>query len=424
MAGKLIIDTIQTEASFLQMNVSNTRVATMNSSGIYSNTGTKMIGYDGTVSATLSANTLANSSFQTGSIENYMRAQNLDFGLRNRIINGSMMIDQRNNGAAITPSADSALLDRFYYEASAASKFTFQQNSGAVTPPAGFSKYLGANTAAAVSITSSSYFMVEQRIEGQNLYDLAWGTANAKAITVSFWVRSSLTGTFGGSIQNSAFNRSYPFTYTIVAADTWEQKFITIPGDTSGTWLTTNGLGLVIEFALGVGSTYSTTANAWAAGNYNSATGAVSVVGTAGATWYITGLQLEEGSQATPFEYRHISKELALCQRYYYKIIKGDGNSRVLSGYNISTTQGIFILNIPVSMRTSPTALETNGTASHYSIAHVNTETNCNAVPSYNDSTINTVSVIGPVASGLTAGQGCQLRFLNATSYLAVSAEL
>ena len=309
--------------------------------------------------AGITANTVANSAFQTGSVEGYLRGANLDFGMRNRIINGAMTIDQRNNGAAITPSADSALLDRFYYEASDASKFTFQQNSGAVTPPVGFSKYLGANTATAVSISSSSYFMVEQRIEGQNIADLAWGTASAKTVTLSFWVRSSLTGTFGGAIQNPSFNRSYPFTYTIVAANTWEQKFITIPGDTSGSWPTTNALGMVIEFALGVGSTYSATAGAWAAGNYNSATGATSVVGTLGATFYITGVQFEVGSTATSFNYRPFGTELALCQRYYYTsgTLANPTNARGgYTGFAYSNgTEAYGYAKFAVSMRTAPT---------------------------------------------------------------------
>lgn len=276
-----------------------------------------------------------------------------DLGLmyKNKIINGAMTFDQRNAGASITPSADSFIIDRWYYEASNASKFTFQQNAGSVTPPVGFTKYLGATVASTQSITSGSYFMIEQRIEGNNIADLAWGTANAKTVTLSFWVRSSLTGTFGGSVQNSSFNRSYPFTYTISAANTWEYKSVTITGDTSGTWVTTNALGMVIEFGLGVGSTYSTTAGAWAAGNYNSATGATSVVSTAGATFYLTGVQLEVGTQATAFSTAGGSygAELALCQRYCY----------VASSEFVGTVGGnAFVVGgalfFPQVMRTAP----------------------------------------------------------------------
>ena len=341
----------------------------------------------------------------------------------NRLINGGMTIDQRNAGASVSGN-NNYTLDRWQALVSASGKYTVQQDAGAVTPPAGFTDYLGVTSSSAYSVSSGDYFTINQRIEGFNCADLNWGSASAKTITLSFWVRSSLTGTFGGSLRNSASNRSYPFSYTINSANTWEFETITIAGDTSGTWLTTNGIGIDINFSLGAGSAFSGTAGAWAGSNFFSATGATSVVGTNGATFYITGVQLEVGSTATSFDYRPYGTELALCQRYYYKLAIGQGNSRVLSGYISSTTQSINLLNMPVSMRTSPTALETSGTAAHYSVAYTNTETNCSAVPSYNDASVNTVSVIGAVASGLTAGQGCQLRYINASAYLAVSAEL
>jgi hypothetical protein len=172
--------------------------------------------------------------------------------------------------------------------------------------------------ASAVTIGASDFFNIGQSIEGFNFADLAWGTANAKTVTLSFVVYSSLTGTFGGALRNGALNRSYPFTYSIPTANTWTTISVTIAGDTSGTWVgATNGTGVQVLFGLGVGSTYSTTAGAWAAGNYLSATGAISVVGTASATFYITGVQLEVGSVATPFERRLYGQELVLCQRYY-----------------------------------------------------------------------------------------------------------
>jgi hypothetical protein len=347
-------------------------------------------------------------------------------GMKNRIINGAMVIDQRNAGASVTPSVlySTYTLDRWEANYSVGSKFSVQQNAGSVTPPAGFTNYLGVTSLSNYAISAGEIFNLQYKIEGYNIADLGWGTANAKTVTLSFWVRSSLTGTFGGSLVNSGGNRSYPFSYTISSANTWEQKSVTIAGDTSGTWLTTNGIGLLLVFGLGVGSTYSGTAGSWSANNYYSATGAVSVVGTNGATFYITGVQLEVGSSATGFEYVNYQTSLANCQRYYYKLPIGSGNSRVLSGYNQSTTQSIYVLNMPVSMRTSPTALETSGTAAHYAIAFTNTETTCSAIPSYNDASVNTTSVIGTVASGLTAGQGCQLRYINASAYLAVSAEL
>ena len=239
-------------------------------------------------------------------------------GFKNRIINGAMVIDQRNAGAVVTPSSLAYTLDRWRSLMSAsASKYSVQQNSSSVTPPAGFTNYLGVVSLSAYSVAAGDQYAVQQWVEGYNIADLAWGTASAATVTLSFWVRSSLTGTFGGSLGNSGGSRSYPFSYTISAANTWEQKSVTISGDTSGTWLTDSSRGLSVTFGLGVGSTLSGTAGAWAAADYRSATGATSVVGTSGATFYITGVQLEKGSTATSFDYRPYGTELALCQRYF-----------------------------------------------------------------------------------------------------------
>jgi hypothetical protein len=239
------------------------------------------------------------------------------FGFKNRIINGAMVIDQRNAGASVTAVNAVYTLDRWQSVSSAASKFSVQQNASAVTPPAGFKNYLGVTSLSAYSVGAGEVFGLLQPIEGFNTADLGFGAAGASTVTLSFWVRSSLTGTFGGSLSNSATNRSYPFTYTINAANTWEYETITIAGDTTGTWIgATNGTGLNVQFSLGTGTTLSGTAGAWAGTFYGSATGAVSVVGTSGATFYITGVQLEKGSTATTFDYRPYGTELALAQRY------------------------------------------------------------------------------------------------------------
>ncbi len=274
------------------------------------------------------------------------------YGFKNRLINSDMRIDQRNAGASVTPVSGQYLVDRWFYGATQTSKFTAQQNAGSVTPPTGYSKYLGFTSSSAYSITSTDIFHTCQIIEGLNTIDLAWGTASAAAVTLSFWVRSSLTGTFGGCITNYAGNRSYPFTYTISAANTFERKTITIPGDTTGTWLTTNSGSISLFFGLGVGSTYSGTAGAWAATQYYSATGATSVVGTNGATFYITGVQLEKGSTATSFDYRPYGTELALCQRYYYVM-----PNFYIEGYAAAANQRAVTIpvNFPVTMRATPT---------------------------------------------------------------------
>jgi hypothetical protein len=271
--------------------------------------------------STLAVNTITNATGGNTAQINGMTptAQSLQ-GFRNRIINGDMRIDQRNAGASGSNiGATKYSCDRWGYLGSVDSKFTAQQSTVA---PAGFNNSQLCTSSSAYSVGASEVFILRQRIEGFNVADLGWGTANAQTITVSFWVRSSLTGTFGGSVSNSALNRSYPFTFTISAANTWEQKTVTIAGDTTGTWLTDNGTGIQLSFSLGSGSTYSGTANAWAGSNFYSATGAVSVVGTNGATFYVTGVQLEAGSVASPFERRDYGRELIMCQRYY-EVING-----------------------------------------------------------------------------------------------------
>jgi hypothetical protein len=345
-------------------------------------------------------------------------------GFRNRIINGDMRIDQRNAGASVTPSVDSLTLDRYKYEASQASKFTIQQNAGSVTPPAGFVNYLGLTTASAVSIGTSDYFQFVQIIEGLNIGDLAWGTASAKTVTLSFWVRSSLTGTFGGSLRNSAVNRTYVFSYTISSANTWEQKSITIAGDTSGTWLTTNGIGIRLTFGLGNGSTFSGTAGSWSGSNFQNVTGATSVVGTSGATFYITGAQLEVGSVATPFERRDYGRELMLCQRYYYRTAVA-ANAVISTGaFASGTTVFSGFSNFPVRLRTTPSALEQSGTASDYRW-NGTTQIAASAVPTFSSRTTTDMWQVNfDVASGLTAGHGGSIVTNSGNGYLGWSAEL
>ena len=263
-------------------------------------------------------------------------------GFKNRIINGAMMIDQRNAGASVSTSSGGSIytIDRFGAAYAQVSKFTIQQNAGSITPPVGFTNYLGATSSSPYTVLTADYFNLYQNIEGFNTSDLNWGTANAQTVTLSFWVRSSLTGTFGGSLINGASNYSYPFSYSIPVANTWTQISLTITGPTSGTWVgATNGIGISVQFGLGVGATYSGTAGAWASTNYLSATGATSVVGTSGATFYITGVQLEKGSTATSFDYRPYGTELQLCQRYYEVSPFGVWQANVFSGISFKVTK-------------------------------------------------------------------------------------
>ena len=351
--------------------------------------------------------------------------------LKNRIINGAMVIDQRNAGASVTASVTAAqtyTLDRWAYQASQASKFTIQQNASSVALPIGFKNYLGITSSAATSIGASDYFLIDQCIEGYNIADLGWGTANAKTVTLSFQIYSSLTGTFGGSILNNAANRSYPFTYTISSANTWTTISITIAGDTSGTWLATNGTGMFISFGLGMGSTYSGTAGAWAGAGYYSATGATSVVGTSGATFYITGVQLEVGSSATGYEYRQYGQELALCQRYFQKI-GGSASayqySPMVVGWNDASNTFIGQIYLPVTMRSAPT-LGTTGTASDYQYRGASpTTASLASAPTSSDMATFGGRIDASFSGGtLTGGYGGSIRTQTNAGFLSFSAEL
>ena len=315
-------------------------------------------------------------------IDSINQNQGSPFGFKNRIINGAMVIDQRNAGASVTPGDGQYVLDRTKSFQAVASKYSVQQNAGSVTPPSGFKNYLGVTSLSAYTVGSTEYFFQRQIIEGYNIADLGWGAAGASTVTLSFWVRSSLTGTFGGSLTNGGFDRSYPFTYTISSANTWTQISITIAGDTSGTWSTTNGSGITVNFGLGVGSTLSGTAGAWAGASYYSATGATSVVGTNGATFYITGVQLEKGTQATEFDYRPYGTELALCSRYYQPI-----NS--ISALASSTTAIATNIQFAVPMRATPT------------ISITTTLTIYDGVSNYTQSSADAGSYLGSAYGGL-----------------------
>ena len=322
--------------------------------------------------------------------------------MKNRIINGAMTISQYNGTSSVTPSANAYVIDRYKYIGTQASKFTFQQLTA--TPPTGFNYYLGATVASAVSVGSSDYFFLCQRIEGLNTYDLAWGTANAKTVTLSFQVYSSLTGTFGGAIQNGSNNYSYPFTYTISNANTWTSISVTIPGPTAGTWVIDNNSNVQVTFGLGAGSSGSGTAGLWSANTYYTATSAVSVVGTASAVWNITGVQLEVGSNATGFEYRQYGQELALCQRYFQQISLTGGWNFV--GQCFSTSGAACVVPLIVQPRTKPTGISTSGTIQVLnSTASSATGSSC----TFSDSTLYMVEIRVTGGSGLTAGNATAL---------------
>jgi hypothetical protein len=324
---------------------------------------------------------------------------------RNRILNGAMQIDQRNAGASVTPTNGQYTLDRWQVGHTQTSKFSVQQSS---TAPVGFTKSLLVTSLSAYSVLSSDSFTVQQMIEGYNVADLAWGTANAATVTLSFWVRSSLTGTFAGVLENSAYARSYPFTYTISSANTWEKKSITVTGDTTGTWNTDNTGGINVRFSLGAGSTYSGTAGAWAGANYSSATGATSVVGTNGATFYITGVQLEKGTTATSFDYRPYGTELQLCQRYLPIFNASGSATTITTGYSESTTATRTLYEFIVTPRVAPTGISISA-AGDFTVSIAGGSAVCTSL-TFNSANSQSALLIAGVSSGLTAGQPNILR--------------
>ena len=321
--------------------------------------------------------------------------QDLGISYKNRIINGNMVIDQRNAGASVTPANGAYTIDRWRTETSGGGVYTVQQST---TAPTGFTNsMLITVTTADSSIAATDYYDVEQFIEGFNVADLAWGTANAKTVTLSFWVRSSVTGTFAGSLLNSAANRAYVFTYTISSANTFEYKTVTIAGDTSGTWLTNNGRGIGVYFDLGNGSTYQATAGSWGSAYAVGTSSSVKLISTLNATWYLTGVQLEIGTQATTFTTAGGSygAELALCQRYYQKsglsstgvwtpgsATNAGSDNRIMPRMATTTDRAVVSIPFPVLFRSNPTLTLYPGRSDATNTA--------NRVTLYNDPTLCT----------------------------------
>jgi hypothetical protein len=343
---------------------------------------------------------------------------------KNRIINGAMVIDQRNNGASITPTNGQYAVDRFIYYGNQTSKFTAQQNAGAVTPPTGFTKYLGVTSSSAYTVLTGDYFCLGQHIEGFNTADLAFGTASAATITLSFYARSSLTGTFGGVISNGG-SRSYPFTYTISAANTWTAISVTIPGDTSGTWGSSNSYGITVYFGLGVGTTYSGTAGSWSGSSFFSATGATSVVGTSGATFYITGVQLEKGSTATSFDYRPYTTELQLCQRYLPAWNMTAVNQIFGQGQAIGTGTAVIHLPFKVSARVAPTGITASAAANFYLTVPTYSVAGTYSSTLFGYGSTEGIGLTCTTSTGLTAGNTTTLAaYTTSAQILATGCEL
>jgi hypothetical protein len=341
------------------------------------------------------------------------------FGFKNRIINGDMRISQRFGTSNNNNSGYAYTLDRFVANSI---PFNCAQNLNNITPPKGFTKYLGFQTSVPTALSAGSYPGVSQAIEGYNMADFGWGTTNAIPATLSFWVYSSVTGTWGGTIYDAAFNYTYVFTYSIPVANTWTYVTLTIPAPTSGTFNTDNTQAAKIYWSMGCGSTYSGTATgAWQVGGYLGATGTVSISNTNNATFYITGVQFEAGTQATSFDFRDYGRELILCQRYYQKITNGVVDRGI--GVGFFYTSSVMVSQIPfqVNMRSSPT-LDVNSGTNYFIIYSNSSGTPMNTV-TLNDATPYTGAVTASSLSG-TSGSTGQFKSNNVSSSLAFTAEL
>jgi hypothetical protein len=271
---------------------------------------------------------------------------------RNLVINSDMRIAQRGTSKSITQNVPSYLLDRFYVDSTTPATLTYAQSSDA---PGDFVNSLGITVNTSGTTAAGQYAWVRQSIEGYNFAHLNFGTANAKTFTLSFWVKSSVTGILGGWFGAALNNRFQSFTYTILSANTWEYKTVTISGDTAGTWNNTNGVGLQVSWSLSCGTTFRGATGSWSSSIFLGANGQTNITETAGATFNITGVQLEAGDTATPFEHRSYGQELALCHRYYW--LTDDGPAASALKYTANTGAGQFnsAISAPTTMRAVPT---------------------------------------------------------------------
>jgi len=354
-----------------------------------------------------------NTTLELPATSSTLATQN-SLGLRNLIINGDMQIDQRNAGASNTSSSTTYMVDRFQFQmSSVANVQTYQQVTDA---PAGFNKSLKITNNSTTQSTAAGVLATpRQKIEGFNTAHLNWGTADAQTVTVSFWVKASVTGTYPVALTNNDFTRSFVTNYTVSVANTWEKKTVTITGDTSGTWSINNSTGITVMFSLDTGSTYQTTADSWQTGSYRGTSSNVHFLANASATWQITGVQVEVNTTATPFENLMYSQQLAMCQRYYIKITD-PAACGVAAGGN-SARNSIFL---PVTMRANPSVLA-SGTFNFYNGSGVRTGTVAGYYPGIS---AQVVQLDFTLSSGFTTSQAVTLFTNNGNQFISSSAEL
>jgi hypothetical protein len=362
-------------------------------------------------------------------------------GFKNRVINGAMRFDQRHLGNNSLPTTSVYVIDRWKYTTNISSKLTFKQLNGVQSDasnyesggsPTNFSNSLKITTTTAYTSSSTDYLVLEHRIEGFNLADLNWGTANAKPVTLSFWMKSSLTGSHSGCIENFDGSRTYAYTFTVNQANTWEQKTITVPGSTDGSWIKTNELGMYIKFNLGSGSSRLTgTTNSWITSVADGVTGSVNLAANSGATFYLTGVQLEVGSTASTFDYVDFATELQRCQRYCVAFdnrtvnnISGGGMTYYHFGLGSwsATTSAFINMKWPVQMRGQPSLYSNSAGNTFFVDPGVTNFTNVTL--DQIGSTSGAVLLTGGSGGYSAGGAGRALSNSNAQAYLIFSAEL
>ena len=342
-------------------------------------------------------------------------------GRRNWIINGAMQVAQRGTGPFTNASGGDQTVDRFQLSGTMGGSFTLEQASDAPSG-SGFRKSFKALAPTGfASPASSASARIITSLEGQNLQQLLKGTADAVSVTFSFWVKAVVTGTYIFEVYDDDNNRTISTAYSISASNTWEKKIITISGDTSGVLDNTNGSSLSVVWWIGAGSNFTsgTLNTSWnATVTANRAVGQVNAVASNNDAFYLTGVQLEVGKVATPFEHRSYGEELALCQRYYYRASASELNGSLCSGFVTDSTGARGVFNFPVSMRVAPTGIEHTGSATNYKVAHAATATTCSAVPTFANGATNSAGVQFTVASGLTAGHGMSVERNNGTAFI------
>ena len=271
----------------------------------------------------------------------------------NRIINGDMRIDQRNNGAS-SNAVNAYIVDRWKTNFSQTGKLTSGRNLNSVVGPSGFQYCLGFQSASNYTLLPDDSFLFMQGVEADAIGDLGWGASSGQTVTLSFWAQSSLTGQFSGVLINNTSTSNYIFAYTIPTANVWTRIVLTIPPDTLAGWyLAGNGFALSVCFTLAAGASKVQPGNAWTTAVAVGATGSVNLAGTNGATFYVTGVKLEVGSVATPFNRESLARSMADCQRYWQKL---GGANPLDVGAEANGTAGspfTFTVSFP-TMRANP----------------------------------------------------------------------